>query len=89
MLLCTHNKIADSKGEVPYEVKMYTPISVRASIEQCDELDNKISVLIVPLPTRMEDKVKRVRHIGKHLSEFSIEYRHGKVEILTDSTSSQ
>jgi hypothetical protein len=52
-------------GRVPYEMKMYTPISVRDSVEQLNELNNMLSVLVVPLPTRMEDKVQRVKHIGK------------------------
>ena len=55
---------AESKGEIPPEIKMYTLISVRCALDGCEDLDNKVSVLMVPLPTRMEDKVKRVKHIG-------------------------
>lgn len=49
---------------MPYEMKMYTPISVRESLEQCHDLSNMLSVLLVPLPTRIEDPVTRLRHIG-------------------------
>jgi hypothetical protein len=45
-------------------MKMYSPISVRDSLHQCDDLNNMLSVLLIPLPTRMQDPVKRLRHIG-------------------------
>jgi len=40
-------------------------MSVRPSVESCDELDNQVGVLMVPLPTEIDDKLKRLRHIGR------------------------
>jgi hypothetical protein len=48
-------------------MKIYAPISVRESVEQCDDLSNMLSVLMIPLPTGVADPVKRVRHIGTHV----------------------
>lgn len=58
---------------MPYEMKMYTPISVRESLEQCHDLSNMLSVLLVPLPTRIEDPVTRLRHIGTDGAEPAAE----------------
>lgn len=61
--MCVCLSVCDDVA-VPWEMKMYSPISVRDSLHQCDDLNNMLSVLLIPLPTRMQDPVKRLRHIG-------------------------
>jgi len=37
------------------------------NLEECDELNNKLAVLMLPLPTSTEDKSKRLNSISKML----------------------
>ena len=56
-----------SKYPPQKQIKLFSPISVRMNLEECDELNNKLAVLMLPLPTSTEDKSKRLYSISKML----------------------
>ena len=49
------------------QMKIFSPISVRMNLEECEELNNKLAVLMLPLPTSTNDKNKRLNGISKML----------------------